>query len=280
MGKCLLPLLSENGWQVTAFSQRAVELKKDGVTWWQLPLAKHSAHTLKEGENMTPYWICVAPIWVLPEHFNLLEAHGAQHVVVLSSTSRFTKSGSSDPEERTIATKLANAEMRVQEWAENRGMEWVILRPTLIYGLGRDKNITEIARFIRRFGFFPLFGKANGLRQPIHVQDVANACIAALKSPSAANKAYNLTGGEILTYREMVMRVFIAFGYRPRVLTVPLWIFSLAVNILRYLLRYRSWTTIMAKRMNQDMVFDHTDATRDFGFNPKQFLLNSDDIPS
>ncbi len=62
-----------------------------------------------------------------------------------------------------------------------QGVEWVILRPTLIYGHGRDKNITEIARFIRRFGFFPLLGKANGLRQPIHVEDVAEACFAALR---------------------------------------------------------------------------------------------------
>ena len=96
----------------------------------------------------------------------MLERYGACRVVALSSTSRFTKDDSSDPEEQAIALRLADAEARVQAWAASHGVEWVILRPTLIYGLGRDKNIAEIARFIRRFGFFPLFGKAKGLRQP------------------------------------------------------------------------------------------------------------------
>ena len=99
----------------------------------------------------------MAPIWVLPEHFALLDAHGARRVVALSSTSRFTKSGSSDSQEQSVAERLAEAEARLQAWAEARGVEWVVLRPTLIYGLGRDKNIVEIARCIRRFGFCLLY---------------------------------------------------------------------------------------------------------------------------
>ncbi len=79
-------------------------------------------------------------------------------------------------------------------WAASHGVEWIILRPTLIYGLGRDKNIAEIARFVRRFGFSPLFGKAKGLRQPLHAQDVAGACIAALDAPDAANRVSRRIG--------------------------------------------------------------------------------------
>ncbi|MDI1276642.1 NAD(P)-dependent oxidoreductase [Methylobacter sp.] len=228
--------------------------------------------------RVTPYWICVAPIWVLPEQFVLLEAHGARRVVVLSSTSRFTKDDSSDPEEQAIALRLADAEARVREWAESRGVEWVILRPTLIYGLGRDKNIAEIVRFIRRFGFFPLFGKANGLRQPIHASDVAGVCLAALQAPCATNRAYNISGGETLTYRDMVACVFSTLGHRPRLPTVPLWAFRLAVAVLRRLRRYRQWSTAMAERMNRDMVFDHAEAARDLNFKPRAFALSAEDV--
>ena len=300
VGECLLPLLTGNEWQVNAFSRCAVEQTSGGVTWRRLPLTDHlSPHSSplpseeitkqaslqgsaysQEGEKVTPYWICVAPIWVLPDYFSLLEVCGARRIVVLSSTSRFTKDDSSDLEEQTIARRLTEAEERTRDWAETKGIEWVILRPTLIYGLGRDRNVSEIARFIRCFGFFPLFGKADGLRQPIHAKDVASTCIAALQSPSAANRAYNLSGGETLPYRDMVVRIFTALGKHSCLLTVPLWIFNLAVTMLRYLPRYRQWTTAMAKRMDQDMVFDHTDATRDFGFSPRRFHLNMDDLPN
>jgi len=216
---------------------------------------------------------------VLPDYFPLIEASGARRVVALSSTSRFTKVGSGDTAENAIAAKLIDAEARVQAWAESRGIEWVVLRPTLIYGQGRDKNISEMARFIRRFGFFPLLGSAQGLRQPIHAEDVAAACVAALRAPGATNRAYNLSGGETLAYREMVARVFAALGRPARLVTVPLWAFRLAVAMLRRLPRYRHWSAAMAERMNRDLVFDHADAARDFGFKPRGFALTAKDLP-
>ncbi len=224
-------------------------------------------------------WICAAPIWVLPGHFQLLESCGVRKVVALSSTSRFSKDDSSDIAEQQLAKRLADAELQVQAWAQQRGIEWVILRPTLIYGLGRDKNITEMVRLIQRFGFFPLFGKAHGLRQPIHADDVAAACVAALQAPAAANRAFNISGAETLGYREMMVRVFTALGRRPRLLNVPLWAFRLAVVLLRVLPRYRHWSAAMAERMNRDLVFDHADAAQAFGFKPGGFALTQGDLP-
>lgn len=282
VGACLLPLLSEAHWRVAAYSRQATGQTADGVEWRQLAASRPSSSTAPhpdEGDSL-PLWVCVAPIWALPDYFGLLEAQGAKRVVALSSTSRFTKGDSTDTEEQAMALRLADAEQRVREWAENRGVEWVILRPTLIYGLGRDRNIAEIARFIRRFGFFPLLGKADGLRQPIHAGDVADACLAALQAPGTVNHAYNISGGETLSYRDMVARVFSALGRRPRLLTAPLWVFRLALVMLRRLPRYRKWSAAMAERMNRDLVFDHAEAARDLGFNPRAFMLAEKDLPA
>lgn len=271
VGTCLLPLLVRAGAHVTAFSRRILQCDEDNIEWQQLQPLPPARPT--QGEMKIEYWICVAPIWVLPDHFTLLEAYNARHVVVLSSTSRFTKDDSPDPVDQAIALRLVEAESRVQEWAEKRGIEWVILRPTLIYGFGRDKNIAEIAHFIRRFGFFPLFGKASGLRQPVHAIDVATTCIAALQAPHAANHAYNISGGETLAYREMVGRVFKSLDRRPHFLSIPLWIFKLALYLLRLLPRYKKWSAAMAMRMNADLVFDHSAATHDLGYQPRAFDL-------
>lgn len=280
VGACLLPRLTEAGWQVTAFSRQVITPFYNGVEEWrQLPPSPLSPLHRIAGEGRIPFWVCGAPISVLPDYFGLLEAYGARRVVMLSSTSRFTKEASSDPEERRFARRVAEAEARVQAWAESRGVEWVILRPTLIYGFGRDKNIAEIVRFIRRFGFFPVFGKANGLRQPVHAEDVAGACLTALQTTRAVNRGYNISGGETLTYRDLVGRIFTALGRHPRLLTVPLLAFRIAVPLLRLLPRYRQWSVAMAERMNRDLVFDHAEATRDLGFNPQAFVLAARDLP-
>ena len=269
VGGCLLPVLRKAGLQVVAFSRRTVEDGFDGE-WRRLPIAGQA--------NEIRDWICVAPIWVLPDYFALIEACGARRVVVLSSTSRFTKVSSGDTAEIAVAAKLIDGEARVRAWAESHGVEWVILRPTLIYGLGRDKNISEIARFIRCVGFFPVLGRAQGLRQPVHASDVAAACVSALRARGAANRAYNISGGETLAYREMVVRVFAALGCSARLLTVPLWAFRLAVAVLHRLPRYRQWSVAMAERMNRDLVFDHTEAARDLGFKPMGFTLAEEDL--
>jgi nucleoside-diphosphate-sugar epimerase len=278
VGECVISLLVHEGRDVIAFSRSLAQRTTEARVSW-LQLGEHS-QTLQghAAASKISDWLCVAPIWVLPQYFSLLEAYGARRVVALSSTSRFTKDDSSDPEEQAIALRLADAEARVQAWAASHGVEWIILRPTLIYGLGRDKNIAEIARFVRRFGFFPLFGKANGLRQPLHAQDVAGACLAALGSPDAANRAYNLSGFETLPYRDMVARIFRALGRPVRLVPVPLLAFRFAVAILRLLPRYRNWSSAMAERMNRDLVFDHFEATRDFGFEPRPFVLSAEDV--
>jgi len=124
-----------------------------------------------------------------------------------------------------------------------------------------------------------LFGRAQGLRQPIHAQDVAIVCVAALESAVAVNCAYNISGGETLPYREMVARIFATMRRPPRLLSVSLSVFRVAVALLRLLPRYRQWSPAMAERMNSDLVFDHAEATRDFGFKPRPFVLNAEDIP-
>ena len=273
VGSGLCAALAGGNSTVVAHSRRPPAEATAGIEWRQLGTASSGA------DAPITDWICVAPIWVLPEHFALLEASGARRVVALSSTSLFVKGDSSDAAEQAIASQLAAGEQALQDWAQARGIEWVVLRPTLIYGLGRDKNICEIARFVRRFGFFPVFGAALGRRQPIHSADVANACLLALRSPRARNRGYNISGGETLSYREMVRRVFAAEGRTPRLVTVPLAAFRLAVALLRRLPRFRLWSVAMAERMNRDLVFDPADAIRDFGFSARPFGLSAQDLP-
>jgi nucleoside-diphosphate-sugar epimerase len=277
VGECVIPRLKKDNRHTVAFSRYPPHGNTEsGVTWLQLPVSLSSYPKVLPIKD----WLCVAPIWVLPQYFAMIEASGARRVVALSSASIFVKGDSSNPGERGMAHRLAEGEEALRAWAEPRGVEWVILRPTLIYGRGRDKNLTEIIRFVRRWGLFPLLGQAEGLRRPVHAEDVAEACVSALTLPAAANRTYTLSGGETLSYREMVCRVFNAVGKVPHLVTIPRWLFRLAVTTLRLLPRYRHWTVEMAERMNRDLVFDHADAARDLGFSPRPFVLSPEDLPA
>lgn len=276
VGHYLVPRLADDHRLVFAYSRQAFDREPaGGVRWRRLPLNPSDATE----DHRIVDWLSLAPIWVLPEYFPLLERCGVRRVVALSSTSLFTKSDSSVAAENVVAARLADGEARLKAWADNRGVEWVILRPTLIYGLGLDRNISEIARFIRRCRFFPILGEADGLRQPVHAEDVAAACIPALKIPEAANRAYNIAGGEVLPYREMVGRIFAALDQPVRFLNIPPALFRFFVKCLRMVPRYRHWTVAMAERMNRDQIFDYSEAAADLLFFPRPFRPGPKDLP-
>ena len=274
MGRLAVAVLQHGGADVIAFSRTYREPDANGALMWQsleVPAAKC------EPRQQIAQWLCFAPVWTLPEHFQLLEYYAAKRIVAISSTSRFTKAqgaGSNDEGEHALALRLEAGEVSLSHWARTEGAEFVILRPTLVYGYGQDKNLTEIARFIRIFRCFPLLGAAKGLRQPVHADDVVGAAVAALNAPAAVNQAYNISGGETLSYRDMVTRVFHALGRAPLLLPIPMVFFQVAVGVIRRVPKYRHWTTAMAERMNRDLVFDHGDATRDLGFQPRKFTFS------
>ncbi len=255
----------------TSFVGRAV-LPRLGRDGWRALLFSRSGSSAVASDEPIPFWIALCPIWAVPEHFARLEAHGAKRLVALSSTSRFTKNESADAGERDVAQRLEGAEEAIHRWGAARGVSTVILRPTLIYDGLHDKNITLIASFIRRRGWFPVLGPANGLRQPVHVDDVAAACTAALTG-GVSREAYDLSGAETLSYREMVGRVARAVGVDPRVVALPRCVFRVAVPVLRLLPAFRGLSVGMFDRMNEDLVFDHSAASRDLGFEPRGFRV-------
>lgn len=192
-----------------------------------------------------------------------------KRVVVITSTSIVTKIDSEIPAERELLRRYAESERRVAEICEQAGIEWTILRPTVIYAEGRDGNITRIARLVRKLGFIPLAGSGNGLRQPVHAEDVAIGAVDAAAHATAANRIYAIPGGDTITYREMVGRVFDGLRRPRRIVSVAPWIWRLAFSVLHRWLPNAN--AAMGTRMSNDMVFDSGPAKNDFGWHPRPF---------
>ncbi len=210
----------------------------------------------------------LVPLWLLPRVLPNLGA--ARQVVAFGSTSALVKAESADPGERALAERLRQAEGDLAAGCRSRDLPWTLLRPTLIYGGGRDRNISAIAAFIRRFGFFPVAAPARGLRQPVHADDLAAAALAALGASAARDGAFDLPGGETLSYRRMVERIFAALGRSARILPLPPPVLAAAVAGGRRL-GLAEATAEAVRRMNRDLVFDDAAARASLGYAPRAF---------
>ena len=235
-----------------------------GYRWAQADLSDPAAELPRARAALS-----LSPIWLLPAALPALERAGVERIVAVSSTSRWTKAASPHATERAVAARLADGEAALQAWAQARGVGWTVLRPTLIYAEGRDGNVSRLAALARRFGVLPLSGPGEGLRQPVHAADLAAGALAALDSPAARDRAYDLPGGETLSYRDMCVRVFEGLGRRPRLLHAPPWAWSAALALASPWLP--GATAAMGGRMGADLTFDPGPAARDFGWAPRGF---------
>jgi len=236
-----------------------------GVDWLVGDLEQPD--TLKLPPFATLY--CTTDAILLPRALPRLFNPALKRIVVFSSTSVLTKRDSEVAAEREMLSALADAEQKIVAACEQNKVSWTILRPTLIYAEGRDINITPLSRLIRRFGFMLLVGGAPGLRQPVHAEDLAIGAISAASSIVAANKFYCLPGGETLSYREMVGRIFDGLRKPRRTIAIPVSLWRTVFFLAKPL--FPDANVAMGTRMMKDMIFDSTAAAQDFGWKPRLF---------
>jgi len=264
IGERVLAGLLAAGWQVTAVS-RASRAAAPGLVWrlgdlsgaWQEPASFDAVFSCGPLDHFAR-WYAASDV-------------GAARVVAFGSTSVEVKGDSSEAAERDVARRLREAEATLFAAARERGAAATVLRPTLVYGAGRDATLSAIAALASRTGLFVLPSGADGLRQPVHVQDLADAALQVPRHPATAGRAYALGGGEVLGYAEMVRRVLAALHPRPRLLRVPAPLFRAALALAHAAGRLRGLNAAALARMREPLVFDLEPARRDFGYAPRGF---------
>ncbi len=211
-----------------------------------------------------------APLWHLPPTLALLKQAEVARVIAFGSTSVFGKVLSRNSYEQGLVEKLARAERDTLERTAQMGMKCTILRPTMTYGVGLDVNVTSLAKLIGFLNFLPVYPPAVGKRQPVHADDLGSAAVKLVNCTAAYGKAYNVSGGEVLTYRAMLERIFAVCGRRPRIeenTTLPF-----ILDMVGVMTRKKHINGEIARRMNDDLMFFHDDAARDFGYYGRRFL--------
>jgi nucleoside-diphosphate-sugar epimerase len=264
VGAALLSRMRDAGWQVAAVSREA-RADAPGLRWLRGDLA----HCDGLPTAVDAIFSC-GPL----DHFADWYARStlaAPRVVAFGSTSAMVKGDSVDPCERDLARRLREGEQRVHAVAAARGATATLLRPTLVYGAGRDRTLSRLAALARKSGWLPVPRDADGLRQPVHVGDLAHAALAACDAPAAFGKGYDLPGGEALPWREMVARTLASLDPPPRMVSVPAPLFALAVRGMRLLGKGEDFNDAALARRREDLVFDAGPARRDFGYAPRDF---------
>ena len=264
IGVAVIERLLANGWQVHAVS-RTAHAGHERLNWLLGDLQQVEGLPARADAIFSLGPLDLFSSWYAGTHLP------ASRVVAFGSTSLDTKQASTDAHERDLAGRLRDAESRLFAAANDRQAGATVLRPTLVYGAGRDRTLTLVAQLARRTGFFVLPRAASGLRQPVHVDDLADAALAVVDAEATTGRSYALPGGETLPYSRMVERMLASLQPPARLVRVPAPLFKAALAGAKLFGRMQGLNSAAVARMGEDLVFDAEPARRDFGYAPRAF---------
>lgn len=114
------------------------------------------------------------------------------------------------------------AELTLAETSRADGIEYAILRPTLVYGAGVAGNLRRLLRLAELAGSVPLpLGRIANRRSLTSVMNLASAIEAVATHSAAANRAFLISDGEDLSTSDLIAHLADGIGRPARLLRCP-----------------------------------------------------------
>jgi nucleoside-diphosphate-sugar epimerase len=206
----------------------------------------------------------IAHITFSPRVLALCDKYRVPDAVCVHTTGVFSKHEAYSANYKRIETHLKENPLQ--------NTTYTVLRPTMIYGNSsytRDQNLHKLLLHLQRARVFPVFGSGNGKMQPVHGQDLAQAIVQACVRPETRGKTYEISGGSVATYHELLHLCCKELGHFPLLLPVPTLLAVAGATVYEKISARPRITREQVIRLSEDKTFSHEAAERDLGFAPR-----------
>ncbi|MFB4167258.1 SDR family oxidoreductase [Virgibacillus sp. JSM 102003] len=264
LGEFVLEELVNRGHEVTCFVRKTSNLekiKRENVNYvyGELDDYKSICEALKGKETL----INIASLGFghAPSIINACEEIGVKRSIFVSTTGIFTKLNPDSKGVRLEAEKLI----------KESNLDYTIIRPTMIYGTSKDRNMWRLVKVLKKVPVLPILGSGSYLQQPVYVKDLATAIVSAYEKPVSIKKVYNISGAKALTYNEVVDITGETLGKKVLRLHIPM---KLSYNLLKIYEKVSKNPKLKAEqvlRLNENKDFSYEEAKQDLGYNPLSF---------
>ena len=125
----------------------------------------------------------------------------------------------------------AEAEAGLKQICAESDMEYVIVRPPLVYGRGVKGNFSTLIRLAGLPVPLP-FGAVRNQRSMVYIENLVDLVFAVIRHPAAGNEEFLVCDGDDLSTTRLLQLLRQALGRRPMLLPVPEKLLSLVFGIL------------------------------------------------
>ena len=166
--------------------------------------------------------------------FQAVHTEGAERIARLSATNGVSRlvHVSAIGANADSPSRYGSSKGRAEQAVTAAFPDATILRPSLVFGV-EDKFFNRFAEIARLAPFMPVISGDTRM-QPVFVGDVADAVMAALASPVAARKVFELGGPRVWTFREILAYILKQTRRDKKLLDIPMGIARLQASILQH----------------------------------------------
>ena len=126
------------------------------------------------------------------------------------------------------------AKERAERAVVHSGMEYVIIRPSWVYGPD-DRSMNKFVTFVKLLPVVPVIGSGRELVQPISVFDVATVVARAVDHPEATNQVFEVGSREPISMDGIMQTVMRVLGKQRRLVHQPAWLVKIPAALIQYL---------------------------------------------
>jgi nucleoside-diphosphate-sugar epimerase len=129
------------------------------------------------------------------------------------------------------AVSKHEAEQALSRLCKDMGMEFVVIRPPLVYGPGVKANFASLMTWVDRGVPLPLAGIHNR-RTLVALPNLVDLILCCLTAPGAAGQTLLAGDGEDVSTTDLVTRMARALGKSPRLFAIPMPLARFAASLL------------------------------------------------
>ena len=226
VGSHLVPCLADRGHQVIAISRAGRRLSAwgDEVEARAADVTRDDVAAALVGADAAVHLVAI-PRETGGRRFDEVNVRGTERVVEAAERIGLGRlvhlsvmSVTDDPKLRYLFSKW-----RGEAAVRNSSLEWVVLRPSLMFGTG-DGFFNLVRTTLRWWspGIVAIPGDGNTVFQPLSVDDLAIAVENCLTEADRARRIYEIGGPRWMTYREIVDEVMRVTGMRRLKVSLPI----------------------------------------------------------
>jgi NADH dehydrogenase len=284
VGSHVLPELLRAGHDVVALvrSRRAADRMLERLPYADRMRVRVALGDVTQPETLPPAFAAegvgaVVHLVAIPRDFNggrdlrRVNTDGTRHVVAGARAAGIRRlvHQSAMGVEDDPALHYASSKAQGEEIVRGSGLDWTILKPSLLWGEG-DGFFSLIALLARLSpGVIPVPGRGLARFQPFFVGDLARVIVACLGREDTIGRTYELGGPRYWTYREITAEVLAALGKQRLILPMPVPLISLVARVSEMLRLPFPVATDQLRQLRLDNIGPLDLVEREFGFAPR-----------